>query len=335
MKKNSILILIIAFWSGCKPNDTVEELFIGFKKPTTFPAPTYPFQSNTVTKAGFALGRKLFYDGKLSRDGTISCGSCHIQYSAFTHHGHRVSHGIDDLLGTRNTPPIQNMAWATSFFWDGGVHNLDMVPFNPISNPVEMDETVANVITKLQNDANYPALFQQAFGSSEINSMRIMQALSQFMAMLISANSRYDQYINGATTALNSQEIAGLALFNANCATCHPAPLFTNNEFRNNGIDTTNDVGRYAISLNPADRFRFKVPSLRNIAKTPPYMHNGTVPSLEAAVAHYTAVQHSSTLDTALQQNIPLTTAEQEQIIAFLNSLTDEEFIRNPDFSEQ
>lgn len=335
MKKNSILILIIAFWSGCKPNDTVEELFIGFKTPAGFPAPTYPFQSNAVTKSGFTLGRKLFYDGKLSRDGSISCGSCHIQSSAFTQHGHRVSHGIDDRLGTRNSPPIQNMAWASNFFWDGGVHNLDMVPFNAITNPVEMDETVANVITKLQNDAQYPALFREAFGSEEINSIRMMQALSQFMTMLVSANSRYDQYINGNASILNSQEIAGLALFTAKCATCHPAPLFTNNSFRNNGIDTTGDIGRQAITLNPADRFRFKVPSLRNATKTAPYMHNGTILTLAEAVAHYTNVKQSPTLEASLQQNIPLTATEQQQIVAFLETLTDEEFIRNPDFSEQ
>lgn len=325
---------IMIFLFSCKKEHVQ---FSGFNKPAHFPEPTYPFESNHVTENGFILGRKLFYDGRLSRDGSISCGSCHIQYSAFSHHGHDVSHGIDDLLGKRNSPALQNLAWGMSFFWDGGVHNLDMVPFNPITSPVEMDETVPNILVKLKNDDEYPKLFKKAFGTEEITSIRLMQALSQFMVMLISADSRYDQYMLGNQNALSSDEIQGLFLFREKCASCHKEPLFTDETYRNNGLDTSaSDYGRFEVSTFESDKFKFKVPSLRNLQYTRPYMHNGSINDLELVLEHYrTGIIHSSTLDPLLQTNLSMTDEEKNKIILFLNTLNDEKFIKNPLFSEQ
>lgn len=327
-------MLFVGFWAACQ-KDNKPESFKGFEQPNHFPITTYPFDSNPVTEAGFELGRKLFYDGKLSRDGSISCGSCHLQSAAFSHVDHTVSHGIDDKLGKRNAPAVQNMAWSSTFTWDGGVHNLDLFPFLPIQNPVEMDETVANVLLKLQATPAYPPLFKAAFGTEEINSIRMMQSLSQFMCMLVSADSRYDQYVQGDQNALTNNEKDGLTIFRAKCATCHTEPLFTDNTFRNNGLPLGNDKGRALITLNPADEYTFKVPSLRNVEKTMPYMHNGSLHSLDDVLNHYqNGIQHTATLDPILTNGLALSDTEKQQIKAFLLTLTDNDFIRNAQFSE-
>jgi cytochrome c peroxidase len=239
---------------------------LSWTKPAHFPDPVYDMTRNPLTEEGVELGRFLFYDGILSRTGQIGCGTCHQQVAAFTHHGHELSHGVDDLLGTRNSPSVQNMAWNPSFFWDGGVHDLDLVPFNPIENPVEMGETVKNVITKLQNTplanakkpVGYPEMFKKAFGTEEINTERLMKALSQFMLTMVSANSKYDYYKKGDASALNAQEKAGMVLFQSKCASCHTGELFTDHSFRNNGLVPLriNDEGRFGISADAADKHK-------------------------------------------------------------------------------
>jgi cytochrome c peroxidase len=349
--KNKIILFLsvnILFTASCAikeetapDNPTNITGFTSLQFPAHFPQPIYTMSDNKPTKAGFELGKKLFYDPILSRNNTISCGSCHISTSAFTHHGHDKSHGIDDLLGRRNTPPLQNLLWQPSYFWDGGVHNLDLVPLNAIQNPVEMDESPANVLIKLRAHPQYPVLFKQAFGSDAITSQDFLHALSQFMGMLISADSRYDKYKKGDANALSAEELAGLQLFRQKCASCHTGELFSDFSFRNNGLNSTfnNDKGRFEISLQNQDIGKFKVPSLRNIAKTAPYMHAGQLRSLDAVLQHYAQnVQYSTTLDTILQENgqlgIPMTAAEQQKIIAFLNTLTDETFIRDTRFVE-
>lgn len=281
------------------------------------------------------LGRSLFYDGRLSRDGSISCGSCHIQFYAFSHHGHDVSHGIDDKLGTRNAPALQNLAWYSSYFWDGGVHNLDLVPVAPIENPVEMDETTANVLSKLQNDAGYRRLSKKAFGSEELSGQRLLQAMAQFMTMMVSAGSRYDRYVTGETAVFNAQEKEGLELFRTKCSSCHAEPLFTDNSFRNNGL-VSNDPGRYAISYNETDKGRFKVPSLRNVQYSAPYMHNGSIGTLEEVLQHYRSGIHTSpSLDPQLQNGIAMSDGEMGKIIQFLYTLSDPAFLKNELLSEQ
>lgn len=343
---NKVIIgigLLLLGGVACKVTPPTKEpaaVFEGFKQPANFPKSTYPLNVNPVTEEGFKLGKKLFYEGLLSRDGTISCGSCHISYSGFTHHGHNVSHGIDDKLGKRNSLAIQNLAWSNTFFWDGGVHNLDMVPFNPIENPVEMDEKVPTILEKLRKHPQYPSLFKAAFGSDEINTQRFMQALSQFMLMLISANSKYDKYIRNEGVSLTAEEAAGLTIFKQKCSNCHKGELFTDESFRNNGLAILgNDKGRFDITFNPKDEFCFKVPSLRNVEKTAPYMHDGRYATLERVLRHYAQdVQNNPTLDSTLHQNgilgIPLNETEQVQIIAFLKTLSDEAFVRNKTFAE-
>lgn len=341
MKKiTRILVLLsLIFIIACnKKEETVTptpDSFVGFVKPSTFPDPLYKFSNNAVTKEGFELGKKLFYDGILSRDGSISCASCHQQSAAFAHFDHALSHGIDDLTGNRNSPSIQNMAWSKFFFWDGGVLDLDLFPFAPIQNPVEMDEEMPNVIRKLREHAQYPALFKKAFGTDSITSTELMFALSQFMTMLVSDNSRYDQYVKGNSSALTSAEIDGMNIFMSKCNSCHTAPLFTDESFHNNGIARFTDKGRNHVTLQDSDLYKFKTPTLRNIEKTMPYMHDGRFNTLEEVMAHYTSnISSAGTVDKRLHGGITLTAAEQTKVIAFLRSLTDDEFLRNPLFAE-
>lgn len=311
--------------------------------PANFPEPVYDLNANPLTEEGVALCKMLFYDPILSRNNTISCGFCHQQPTAFTHHGHDVSHGIDDKLGRRNSLPVQNLIWYKNFFWDGGVHNLDLVPLNAITNPVEMDEDTPSILTKLKERERYKDQFNAAFGSDEINSTRFLQALSQFMATMVSVNAPYDKHVRQEGFQLTSVQLEGKALFGQHCATCHATDLFTDQSFRNNGSSSASDLlkdpGREEITLNPQDRGKFKVPSLRNVEYTAPYMHNGRLNSLPHVLEFYVSgIQSSATLDPALNVNgqpgIPLTDDEKKKIIAFLKTLTDEQFLSDRRFSE-
>lgn len=333
----SIYLLI-----GCGENESFKP-FTGPAIPSNFPAPVYDLSLNPVTEAGFTLGKKLFYDKILSRDTTIACADCHISYSAFSHPEHPTSHGIDNLFGRRNALAAQNLLWKKEFFWDGGVPNLDLVPLNAIQSPVEMDANPAVVLERLRQNAKYPAMFKAAFGTEEINSTRFLQSLSQFMVMLVSANSRYDKYVRGETGGdLSADELGGLAIFKAKCATCHATDLFTDNSFRNNGILSNfgYDRGRNEVSQLPEDIGKFRVPSLRNVTVTDPYMHNGKFKTLESVLDHYASgVLDSPTLDPLLRQadgtlGIPLTAQEKLKIIAFLKTLDDEDFLRDVRFAQ-
>lgn len=312
-----------------------------FEKPSSFPEPAYDFSKNPLTSETVELGRTLFYDGLLSRDGTISCGECHNQSHAFTHHGHVFSHGIDDRIGNRNAQALMNLAWQNSFFWDGGVFDLDMFSIAPIEDHREMDESLSNVLKKVQATPRYQTLFKKAYGTEDVTSERFLKAISQFMLTLVSANSKYDQMRAGKVN-FTADEQAGLRLFTEKgCETCHPAPLFTDGSFRNNGLlpEYTGDLGRFRITENPSDKNKFKVPSLRNIEVTAPYMHDGRYLNLSMAVAHYSdLVEDTGTLDDVLKSKdrlgIPMTSEEKQQIIAFLKTLTDTEFLQNPRFSE-
>lgn len=313
--------------------------FAGFKKPAHFPEPTYALENNPVTKEGFELGRKIFYEPRLSRDNSISCGSCHIQSSAFTQHGHDVSHGIDDRLGKRNSPPIMNLAWSPTFMWDGGIFDLDLQPFAPITAHEEMDENLPNILLKLKAHPEYPGLFKKAFGSEEITTARMMKALSQFMIMCISANAKYDRVMQQKET-FTADEQAGYTLFQQKCSSCHAEPLFTDFSFRNNGIaiGPNNDEGRYLVTLNPADRYKFKVPGLRNLSYTAPYMHDGRFYTLDAVLDHYRSrVQSTPNLDPSLQpgEGIAISDEEKIKLLAFLKTLDDKDFITNRLLSEQ
>ena len=338
-KQHWILIAGIFLFISC--SKTVMDRFAGFQKPRGFPEPVYKFTGNPITQAGFELGRKLFYEPRLSRNNTVSCGSCHIQSSSFTQHGHDVSHGIDDRLGSRNSPAIMNLAWMPAFFWDGGVPDLDLQPIAPITNHVEMDETLANVISKLKAHPEYPGLFRKAFGSDEITTAAIMKALSQFMLLCVSSNSKYDRVMRNEDYFTES-ETMGYELFKQKCGSCHKEPLFTDHTFRNNGIaiGLNNDKGRSMITLNPLDDYTFKVPSLRNVEFTAPYMHDGRFYTLEAVLDHYSKnVQNTPNLDPLLKQEanlgLSLTEKEKENLVSFLKTLSDREFLVNPLLAEQ
>jgi len=303
--------------------------------PEGFPPPVYDFQFNPLTREGFELGRKLFYDPILSKDNSISCASCHQQFAAFSHLEHPLSHGIYGLLGTRNTPGMFNLIWQQDLMWDGGVHNLEIQPLAPITNPVEMDETLAGVLAKLNAHPVYPGLFEDAFGNDSITSQYFFKAMAQFTGMLISARSKFDLYEQGKAS-FTTAEKNGLQLFRQKCEGCHQEPLFTDFSYRNNGIDSMfADSGRAKITFVPDDLGKFKVPSLRNIELTFPYMHDGRYEKLDDVISHYrNGIKYAANLDTLLLQSIPMTDEEQSDIIAFLKTLSDHNFTSDTRFGK-
>ena len=305
--------------------------------PDKWPTPVYTFATNPLTEEGFQLGRKLFYDPNLSRDQTISCASCHLQYTGFTHVDHNVSHGIEGRKGTRNAPALINLIWNSSFHWDGGVNNLEVQPINPIQHPAEMDNTLAAVLEYLNESKEYKALFYAAFGDSTASSKQLLKSIAQFTSSLISSNSKYDQYIRKEVD-FTKQEKNGLKLFRKNCAACHKETLLNMNDFASNGLtmDTAyNDAGRYAISQIGTDSLQFRAPTLRNIEYTFPYMHDGRFRKLKEVLNHYTDGIETDNpyLSKKLRNKIVLSPEEKKDLIAFLHTLTDREFLYNRRFS--
>ncbi|MBC3538351.1 cytochrome-c peroxidase [Rufibacter sediminis] len=308
--------------------------------PAGFPEPIYSYRNNPVTEEGFELGRALFYDPILSKDGSVSCGSCHRQEAAFADPGSPVTQGVGGKEGSRNTPALANLRWSRAFFWDGGGNHLELVPLAPITNPLEMGENLSSVIRKLNRDPEYVQAFRKAFQHRDtVNSQQLFRALAQFMGELVSAGSPYDQFQNGKAEALTPEQKKGLVVFKGKCGTCHQPGLFTDHSFRNNGLDadTPQDTGRHLVTESPTDVGRFKVPSLRNVALTSPYMHDGRFGTLQQVLEHYdTGVRRSATLDPALDGPTPgiqLSQAEKRQLLAFLQSLTDQSFIGNKRFA--
>lgn len=288
--------------------------------PGHFPAPLYDFVENPLDDAKILLGRRLFYDEVLSADNTISCASCHSPYSAFAHTDHDLSHGIDDQIGTRNAPALFNLAWATSFHRDGAHHNLELQALAPINHPAEMGSTTVGVVARLQAHPAYPRQFEQAFGDSIVTGAHLLKALAQFQLTLVSAGAKYDRVKAGRDT-FSRQELKGYALFQAHCNTCHTEPLFTNQGFAINGleIDTTlNDFGRMMITSLPKDSLLFKVPSLRNLSFTHPYMHDGRFRKLREVLRHYAKRPENP---------LPLSDNEQADLTAFLLTLDDRDFV--------
>ena len=313
-----------------------------FVQPKGWNPPQYNFSKNRQTEAGFQLGRKLFYDPILSRDSTISCSSCHLQFTGFTHVDHSVSHGIEGRKGTRNTLALINLAWNKSFHWDGGVNNLEVQAINPITHPAEMDNTLENALAALNRSAIYKAYFYKAFGDSVATSQRLLKALAQFTVSFVSYNAKYDKYMRHETgVEMTEQELNGLKLFRTYCASCHKEPLFTDFSFQNNGLTvdpTYSDLGRYRITQNPDDSLKFKVPTLRNIEFTYPYMHDGRFTKLKEVINHYTeintegGIQPYRNVPKSLQEPINLNPNEKKDLIAFLLTLTDKEFLYDKKF---
>ncbi len=313
-----------------------------------FPTPPLP-EDNALTEQGVLLGRMLFYDPILSKDGTQACASCHIQADGFSDRN-QFSIGVEGLLGTRQAMPIFNLAWhSNQFFWDGRSNLLREQSLKPIEDPLEMNETLENVIQKLESTVTYPDQFMRAFGSSTITSDNIALALEQFMLSIISKDSKYDQYLAGEVTLSESEE-RGRQLFNteynpffpefsgADCAHCHGGINFENDQYMNNGLDSDEnimDIGRQEVTGLEEDKGKFKVPTLRNIALTAPYMHDGRFQTLEEVIDHYNeGIQTSSTADptviNTVETGLFLTDQDKEDLINFLHTLTDETFINEP-----
>jgi len=305
-----------------------------FAVPSHFPQPHYQFENNPVTSDGFELGRRLFYETRLSSDYSISCASCHHQSFAFSDAGKIFSSGVEGKIGSRNSPAMFNLAWSPSFMWDGGVNHIEIMPFAPLTDSVEMNMDMNDLLNRLRSYPEYPVMFKKAFGTEEINDQRFFYALTQFMSMMISSNSKYDKFLQGMVE-FSPEELNGKLLFEEHCISCHKGVLFTDYSFRNNGLDSSPlDIGRERITQNADDRGKFKVPSLRNVMQTYPYMHDGRFMTIEQVIDHYRfSIQSSANLDPILVGGITLTESEKEDLIQFLHTLTDWDFISDSRFS--
>ncbi|MBD0404246.1 cytochrome-c peroxidase [Flammeovirga sp. EKP202] len=330
---STLLIIPMLFLFSLKENDPEDEK-VQFFVPQGWPAPHYDFSKNPLTKTGIHLGRKLFYDEKLSRDSTISCASCHLSYTGFTHIDHLLSHGIEGRIGYRNTQTIVNPAWQKTFMWDGSINHLDMQPLAPLQNESEMDNSLENIITYLKSSSEYRTLFAKVFQTEDpITVTNMQKSMSQFMLQFNSYNSKYDQVMRGEKGAkFTKKEEQGLEVFRNQCESCHKEPLFTDFSYRNNGLSVIpklQDYGRYTVTGQSEDSLMFKVPSLRNVEVTFPYMHDGRYLTLDMAIHHYDYyIEDNPTLSKEIK-SIHLTEKDKKSLMAFLKTLTDKSFLRN------
>jgi len=351
MKQIFVYIAMIFLLASCNDGDeaVIEDLDenkkLNIPQPDYFPELTYDVDANPPTEKGFELGKKLFYDGKLSSSGVISCGFCHMQEFSFTHHTHKVSHGVGGALGNRNAQPLHNLAFKKNFNWDGAAAHLDAQFIIPITTDVEMNEEIGNVLDKLRADSTYNEMFDEAFENGEINTENFFDALSQFLVMMVSNETKYDRVVHEGTANFSAEEQAGKALFESKCSSCHSGELFTNQQFMNNGLPIDpqyDDKGRSRITGNPEDDYKFQVPSLRNVELTLPYMHDGRFETLKDVLDFYdSGVEETPNISQEMYQNnananagIPLTEEEKTQIIAFLKTLSDIDFTLDERYAE-
>jgi len=353
MNRNGIFILgLVMFFIivACKKNNPINEppdveVYVptpyDLQLPDNFLIATTP-EDNPLTIEGVELGRMLFYDPILSGDNTQSCSSCHQQEHSFTD-SDQFSKGIDGSIGTRNSMQITNIMWTEKLFWDGRAIGLEQQALEPVENPIEMHEIWVNAIDEITNHEDYPTLFLQAFEQKEITKELVAKAIAQFERTLISKDSKYDKIIApGGGIFFTDQELNGFDIFNTekgDCFHCHGSILFTDNTFHNNGLDSSHlDEGLAIITSEDSDIGKFKTPTLRNIALTAPYMHDGRFQTLEEVIDFYSeGLKNSSTIDPLMKNvehgGIQLTDDEKQDLLAFLHTLTDTVFINNPDFS--
>ncbi|MBT9393861.1 cytochrome-c peroxidase [Hymenobacter sp. NST-14] len=356
----ALLLLLASCGDKQKSDDSGQNTYIPtpyvLSLPANLPRNVAIPADNPLTEEGVALGRKLFYEVRLSGNGTQSCGSCHQQSRAFTD-GRARALGAEGQTHRRNTMSLANLLWEKTLTWDGAATSLEQQARVPLEDPVEMHQLLATSVQRLQQTDLYPPLFQQAFGSSTITETNVLKALAQFERTLISANSPYDKHIR-KEGSLTPTERAGARLFNDHpgevsgifirggaCHHCHISEngLFSSPDFFNNGLDLTfADPGRAGVTGQALDRGRFKVPSLRNIAQTAPYMHDGRFATLEEVLDHYN--EHVQTASPGLDPNVllsntpngtrlDLTAQEKTQLLAFLRTLTDSTFLTDKRFS--
>lgn len=297
---------------------------------------------NPLTVEGVALGRRLFYEKALSNDFSMSCATCHRQENAFSD-PRRVSIGTDGSEGRRQGMAIINAAWDHFFFWDARALSLELQAFGPVRNPIEMGNSWHVVVQRLQQHPEYPELFRRAFGTSSIDSLHVAYALAQFERTLISLSSRFDRFhYDGDITAMTPQEVRGMDLFfgDAHCDNCHMLPLFQDHGVRNIGLPPGPDQGLAEVSGITAHRGRFKTTTLRNIAVTAPYMHDGRFATLEEVVDFYAddVVLTTPNLDEHMfpwvNDEIHLNAQDRADLVAFMRTLTDEAFLSDPRFSD-
>lgn len=329
------IVVFVFIAVGCKKKhieikELSSEEYVVFRQPAHFPSTVYPIHERPVETEKFNLGRELFYSTVLSSDNTISCASCHAQPHAFADHNIAMSVGVGGALGTRNAPAIFNLAWQPAFMWDGGVNHLEMFSIAPITNELEMNETIPNVLAKLNASQAWKTKFKKAFGVDHITDYEIYIALTQYMLMIISDNAHYDKVVRGeATFTIDQQE--GYTIFQNKCASCHQEPLFTDYSYRNNGLDEVSvDDGRFLITQQVGDKGKFKVPTLRNVLLTYPYMHDGRFTNIDQVFEHYNSgVKNHANLDPSLSNGISLDSEERKYLKAFLATLVDYELLDN------
>jgi cytochrome c peroxidase len=339
--KNFALIAVAFFLGACQhstaePQAQQNPLVI----PAGFPQPVIP-SDNPINPAKIELGRDLFYETKLSIDGTKSCSSCHSLVASFSDSGNSVSAGVNGQMGTRNAPGLMNVAYDTTFFWDGRASSLEMQAGIPILNPVEMGGDSNAIVAALSKVPYYREQFGKAFDDLSVNTItfqRIRYAIATFERTLISGESPYDRFMNGDSTALSVSAQRGLALFNStktNCSKCHSGINFTDNAYHSTGItEDYIDEGREDVTHNPADNGKFRTPSLRNVALTPPYMHDGTFLDLLSIINNYNNGGRQTATQDSLIRPLNLVGSEWNDLVSFLRSLTDTSFIQRSDFKK-
>lgn len=341
MKSRAIIFFMILFvtaasllMNSCRKTP-LNLTHITFSIPPGFPPPRYNFDAAPLSEEGFQLGKKLFYDGRLSVNGNFPCASCHQPVAAFTTFEHDRSHGYNNSHTLRNSPGLFNLAWYPEYNQDGSAKTLEELYERHITNPTEMAESVDKVVNKLKGDAEYKSLFRAAFGDEKITAGRMYKALTQFLMNLVSANSKYDKVKKG-DGAFTPEESSGYTLFKAKCATCHQEPLFTDFSYRNTGLEIDaflNDLGRMRVTGNRADSLKFRVPSLRNAELTSYYGHDGRFNIFRKMIQHYeSGIIKSSTLDPLLANSIPLTAQQENDLVSFIRTLTDSSFLTNARF---
>jgi len=314
-----------------------------FQMGATFPIPDLP-RDNPLTVERVELGKKLFFEKALSVNNAQSCADCHLPEKAFADN-RRIARGAEGDFGPRNTMPLFNLAWKKEFFWDGRAKSLRAQVLQPIQNPIEMHESLTNVCAKLcaTDKINYAGLFTAAFGSPEITAEKISLALENYLLTLTSFDAKFDRVLRGEAK-FSAEERRGFELFSteydprrgqygADCFHCHGGPLFQSQSFANNGSDAAfTDIGREKVTGKASDRGKFSVPSLRNVALTAPYMHDGRFRTLEDVIEHYsTGIPRSPTLDPNLAKHpdggVPLSEVDKKALVAFLKTLTDAQFL--------
>lgn len=333
MKNLLHLLLLLGLVSvfGCKsdtgPIEPVRQE--SFLPPKDFPSMDFP-NDNPFTSEKAELGRYLFYDKRFSRDSSVSCGTCHKAEFAFSDSGNVFSKGFHGLLGSRNTPSLTNTGYNTSYFWDGTVFTLEKQAIAPIINPVEMNMDTDTLLIRLSSEPLYKPLFTRAWGSSEITLERVTKSLATFQRTLVSGTSPFDAWNRGNVDAISPAAQRGYDLFfgeKGDCFHCHTGYNFTDNMFHNNATELfPADEGRYRLTSNPEDKGKFRTPTLRNIALTPPYMHDGKFQTLEQVLIHYNSGGKSTENKDILMRPLGLTDQDRSDIIEFLRSLTDRQF---------